>query len=163
MPLLDRTGEIDDFWPRIGPETPLPPKGRALIDPDRLEEAATRPLELGLHIANDTDPATLRPWFGRLALISVAFPSFADGRGFSIARRLREAGFLGRLRATGPVIADQFGYLLACGFDEVAIPDAVAARQPVAQWLDRLGAVSLQYQRGLPGRGPILERRHGNA
>lgn len=163
MLLLDRTGEIDDLWPRFGAEAALPDRGRALVARERLEEAAARPLELGLDIPNDADPAALAPWFGRLALISVAFPSFADGRGFSLARRLRDLGFLGRLRASGPVIADQFGYLLACGFDEVAVPDAVAGRQPAAQWLAQLTAVTLQYQRGLPGRGPILERRHGHA
>jgi len=163
MLLLDRTGTIDDLWPRIPDEAPLPTRGRALVGPDRLEAAAALPLELGVEIANDADPAALAPWFPRLALIEVAFPSFADGRGFSVARRLRDLGFLGRLRAHGPVIADQFAYLLACGFDEVAVPDTVAARQPAAQWMDRLGAVSLQYQRGLPGRGPILERRRAHA
>ena len=30
------------------------------------------------------------PWFERVSLISVAFPSFADGRGFSLAWALRE-------------------------------------------------------------------------
>lgn len=157
--LLDPTGPIDDLWPAFGADTPLPPGGRALIGPDRLEEAAALPLELGLHIDNDADVAALAPWFPRLALISVAFPNFADGRGFSLAQRLRALGFIGRLRATGPVIADQFTYLLQCGFDEVAVPDAVAERQPAEQWLDRIGAVSLGYQRGIAGRGSILEQR----
>ena len=163
MLLLDRTGEIDDLWPRICDETPLPTKGRALIGPGRLEAAAKLPVELGLAIANDTPVREVAPWFSRLALIEVAFPSFADGRGFSVARCLRDLGFPGRLRAHGPVIADQFAYLLACGFDEVAVHDAVAARQPAAQWMDRLGAISLQYQRGPAGRGPILERRRSHA
>ena len=163
MLLLDRTGAIDDLWPRIPAETPLPARGRALVPADRLAEAAPLPLELGVEIDTDSDPADLAPWFGRLALIAVAVPGFADGRGFSIARRLRDRGFPGRLRASGPVIADQFGYLLACGFDEVAVPDSVAARQPAAQWMARLEAVSLQYQRGLPGRRPILDRRRTHA
>lgn len=163
MLLLDRTGEIDDLWPRIGDGEALPSRGRVLIGLDRFDEAARLPVEIGVEIANDTDPKTLAPLFGRLALIAVDFPGFADGRGFSIARCLRDLGFPGRLRAAGPVITDQFGYLLACGFDEVAVPDTVAARQPADQWMARLGAVSLQYQRGLPGRGPILERRWSSA
>ena len=31
-----------------------------------------------------------------------------DGRGFSIGARLRAMGYVGRLRAAGPLIADQF-------------------------------------------------------
>ena len=161
MLLLDRTGEIDELWPRIVPEAPLPDRGRVLVDLARLEEAAPLPIEIGVHVPNDSDPAALAPWFARLALLSVDFPAFSDGRGFSIARRLRALGFPGRLRASGPVIADQFGYLLQCGFDEVAVPDEIAARQPVESWLAALGGITLGYQRGIPGRAPILERRLG--
>jgi uncharacterized protein (DUF934 family) len=159
MLLLDQTGVIDDLWPRFSADAPLPERGRALVDLDRLGEALDTPLELGVHIPNDTDPATLAPQFGRLAMISVAFPSFADGRGFSIGQGLRARGFLGRLRASGPVISDQFPFLLQTGFDEVALPDSVASRQPVEHWLGQRPRVSLSYQRGLAGRGSILDAR----
>ncbi|MEO0621012.1 MAG: DUF934 domain-containing protein [Pseudomonadota bacterium] len=158
MLLLDRTGVIDDLWPRIGEEDPLPEAGRALVDYRRLGEAAKTGLELGLHLPNDTEPDALVDRFGRLALISVEFPSFADGRGFSIGRCLRDRGFAGRLRASGPVIADQFAYLLEVGFDEVAVADSVAARQGVESWLAALGEITLGYQRGI-GRPSILDQR----
>ena len=45
------------------------------------------------------------------------------------------AAITGLLRASGPLFSDQFPQALACGFDEVEIPDANAARQPVEQWL----------------------------
>jgi uncharacterized protein (DUF934 family) len=159
MLLIDRTGEIDDLWPRVEGDAPLPARGRALVDLARLAEAEASGLEIGVHIPPDTAADTLAPHFRRLALVSVGFPSFSDGRGFSIARRLRALGYRGRLRASGPVIADQFAYLLDCGFDEAAVPAGVAARQPVASWLAALGAISLGYQRGLAGRSSILERR----
>ena len=76
----------------------------------------------------------MKPHFDRLSLISVDFPSFTDGRGFSIGHCLRALGYQGRLRATGPVISDQFDFLLACGFDEVSLPDTVAGRQPPEHW-----------------------------
>jgi len=161
MLLLDATGPIADPWRRIEGEAPLPADGQALIDLDRLEEAAQGGLTLGVHVPNTTDPHALVPAFPRLALISVEFPSFADGRGFSIGRCLRHLGWRGRMRATGPVIADQFGYLLQVGFDEVAVDATVAARQTADQWMAALGAVSLGYQRGVGLRGPILDRRHG--
>jgi uncharacterized protein (DUF934 family) len=58
----------------------------------------------------------------------------ADGRGFSIASRLRAMGYRGRLRAAGPLVADQFGIARRVGFDEIELPEALAERQPEAQW-----------------------------
>ncbi|GMG82824.1 hypothetical protein LNKW23_20370 [Paralimibaculum aggregatum] len=159
MRIIDATGPIDDLWPRIGAGEPLPEAGRALVERDRLGEALASGLELGLHLPPDTEPADIEPHFGRLAMISVGFPSFADGRGFSIGRSLRQRGFLGRLRASGPVIADQFAYLLECGFDEVAIPEEVARRQPPESWLSQSAAITFGYQRGIAGRGSILDQR----
>lgn len=160
MLLLDRTGPIDDLWPHYSGEEPLPAQGRALVDLDRYDEAAGTPLEIGVHVPNDTAPASLEPRLGRIAMISVDFPGFADGRGFSIGRTLRRLGFAGRLRASGPVIADQFAALIACGYDEVAVPESVARRQGAARWLEERDRVTLGYQRGL-GEGSILDRRRG--
>ncbi|MEM9196688.1 MAG: DUF934 domain-containing protein [Pseudomonadota bacterium] len=114
---------------------------------------------LGVHVENSVSVAALQPLHGRVGLISIAFPSFSDGRGFSIAKQLRGAGFRGRLRATGPVIADQFAYLLECGFDEVETPERLDARQPQPQWDAALALVSLSYQPGYPGRRSILDAR----
>ena len=52
-------------------------------------------------LASDEDPEALADRLGTLGLIRVTFPSFADGRGFTLARRLRGMGYTGRLRATG--------------------------------------------------------------
>jgi uncharacterized protein (DUF934 family) len=100
-------------------------------------EALARPGEaFAILLPNDADPTALAPRFGRIALIAVAFPGFADGRGLSLAQRLRALGYTGRLRARGHVIADQFPRARAVGFDEVEIDEALAARQPEAQWLE---------------------------
>ena len=69
--------------------------------------------------------------------IRIAFPSFADGRGFTLARRLRQMGFAGHLRATGHVLADQYAMVRRSGFDDVEIDRDLAARQPEDQWLAR--------------------------
>ncbi|MAD57713.1 MAG: oxidoreductase [Porticoccus sp.] len=51
-------------------------------------------------------------------LIAVNFPTFTDGRGFSIGRLLRERyEFNGQLRAIGNPIQDQLFYLMRCGFN----------------------------------------------
>ncbi len=158
--LLDASGLIEDHWPRLGDEAPLPEQGYVLVPLDRLDEAfAAECLHVGVEIANDVDPTRITAHSQRIGLVSILFPSFADGRGFSVARRLRDLGFVGRLRASGPVIADQFAYLMACGFDEVRLPDSVAQRQPVAHWLAQHDRVSLAYQRGRSGKISILDQR----
>ena len=158
--LLDARGEIEDRWPAIADHEPLPPQGRALLPLVRMPEALkVEALEIGVDMPNNADPRRLSEEFNRIALVAVEFPGFSDGRGFSIAAVLRELGYAGRLRAAGPVIADQFAYLLACGFDEVHVPDTVALRQPVEQWLAQLSRVTLAYQRGRPVRASILDQR----
>lgn len=121
----------DDFAPATA-DAPL--AAGVLISLDRLPAATAS--DLAVLVENDAEPEALAPWLDRLALIAVRFPSFADGRGFSLARRLRALGYAGRLRAQGHVIVDQYAYARACGFDEIAIDDAQAARQPEAQWLN---------------------------
>jgi len=97
-------------------------------------EQSNEPL-LAVRVPNDTDAATLAPHIEKISLLAIEFPSSHDGRGFSLARRLRRLGYDGELRARGQVIADQFAHALACGFDAVEIDDALAARQPEEQWL----------------------------
>ncbi len=91
------------------------------------------PLILTLDIT--VDPAALSPWFDRLALIVLPFGSSADGRGFSLAERLRALGYRGRIRAKGHILADQFRAALRVGIDEVEISDAQAERMPEAHWM----------------------------
>ncbi|MBI1172129.1 DUF934 domain-containing protein [bacterium] len=106
------------------------------------ETAAVKLAEIASHkgaldLAHTDDPAEVLPWLAGLTLIRVGFPSFSDGRAFTIARRLRMAGYKGELRALGPVIADQYAMARRVGFDSVEIPDEIAARQPEPQWLFR--------------------------
>ncbi len=103
-----------------------------------------------LDIGPDTDPDAV-PLCPRLAMIRVDFPSFADGRGFTIARQLRLRGFSGRLRARGHVLSDQYAMARRCGFDEVEIDATLAARQPEAEWLARADWRSHDYQARLRG------------
>ena len=97
-------------------------------------------------LGHTDDPEALAPFLGDLTLIRVAFPAFNDGRAFTIARRLRELGYTGTLRANGPVIVDQYPMARRVGFDQVEIPDELAARQPQDQWLLRADWQAHDYQ-----------------
>jgi uncharacterized protein (DUF934 family) len=120
---------------------------------EELETASETALagQIGVVIDNSTDPEVLQPWLERLDVIAIRFPSFADGRGFSIARQLRQIGYTGTLRATGRLIADQYGHARRVGFDEVAISHDLAARQPEDQWVARADWQNHFYQKRLLG------------
>ncbi|MCT4557969.1 MAG: DUF934 domain-containing protein [Pelagimonas sp.] len=101
-------------------------------------------------LPSDTDPETLT-FDGGTQMIRIDFPSFADGRGFTLARLLRLRGYTGRLRARGHVIADQYAMARRSGFDEVEISDDLAARQPEEDWIFRSDWRKHDYQARLRG------------
>jgi len=103
------------------------------------------------------DARDLLPHLERIRLVVVNFPSFGDGRGYSSARVLREAGFSGELRAVGDVLVDQIGYLRRCGFDSFE-PNQPLDPDDVENALNRWPDV---YQPTTDGRTPIWNLRHG--
>ena len=104
-----------------------------------------------LDLGCDTTPSELSERLETAQMIRIDFPSFADGRGFTIARQLRLMGYRGRLRARGHVLADQYAMARRAGFDEVEISDDLARRQPEDQWLARADWQANDYQSRLRG------------
>lgn len=102
------------------------------------------------------DARELLPHLDRLALVEIAFPSYRDGRGYSAARILREAGYRGELRAQGDVLVDQLFFMRRCGFDSFA-PEKPLDPTVLARSLSRYDAV---YQRASDGRSPVWAARH---
>ncbi len=105
----------------------------------------------GVDLASDTAPERLVEALAA-PLVRIDFPSFADGRGFTLAAELRRLGFDGRLRAMGHVIADQYAMARRAGFDEVEISDDLAKRQPEDQWRARADWRAHDYQSRLRGK-----------
>jgi uncharacterized protein (DUF934 family) len=110
-----------------------------------------------VRLESDEDARALIPHLERLALIEVSFPAFRDGRGYSSARILREAGYAGELRAAGDVLVDQIWPMRRCGFDSFA-PDKPLDAAAVERALGRYDAV---YQKAADGRTPVWALRHG--
>lgn len=103
------------------------------------------------------DARALLPHLGQIRLVEVNFPVFGDGRGYSSARILREAGYDGEIRAVGDVLVDQIAYMKRCGFDAFE-PDAPLDPADVDNALTRWPDV---YQPTVDGRVPIWSLRHG--
>ncbi len=106
------------------------------------------------------DARALLPHLDRLALVEVTFPAFTDGRGFSSARILREAGYKGELRASGDIGVDMLGHLERVGFDAIAPKDRLDpadAERAFATWPQVYQATVVD------GRKPIWALRHPEA
>ena len=130
MPTLIRRGAI---------ENPSTPEGGEVL---RLE-----PHE---------DPAALAGRFASAARVEVNFPKFTDGRGYSIARLLRERfGYAGELRAVGDVQRDQLFYLSRVGFDAFLLRDGEDAEGALAALED----FSEAYQSSVERPRPLFRRR----
>lgn len=103
------------------------------------------------------DARELLPHLDRLRLIEVSFPAFGDGRGYSAARILREAGYAGELRATGDVLVDQIGHMVRCGFDSFAPEqplDPIALKAALSRFPHR-------YQKAVDPVRAVWAERHG--
>jgi uncharacterized protein (DUF934 family) len=114
---------------------------------------------LGVLIDGGDDPDALNGDLERFDLIAINFPQFTDGRGYSLARLLRERyGYRGELRAVGDVIADNLFFLASCGFDAFALkgaPDEAALSAALAH----LGDFSDSYQSSVTRPQPLFRRR----
>lgn len=103
------------------------------------------------------DARALLSHLDQIKLVEVNFPVFGDGRGYSAARVLREAGYEGEIRAVGDVLVDQIGFMRRCGFDSFEPDKAIDeadAKAAFERWPD-------VYQPTTDGRTPIWTKRHG--
>ena len=103
------------------------------------------------------DARELLARLGQLSLVEVTFPAFRDGRGYSAARILREAGYKGELRAAGDVLVDQVPLMRRCGFDSFA-PNVPLDEAVIAASLARYDHV---YQGAADSAVPVWKLRHG--
>ena len=162
MALISDGRFIEDGWRRLADEEALPKSGKVVVSLARLDHALAHlpdGVALGVIAPNTTEPSALAAALPRLQLVEIAFPAFADGRGFSLARLIRRAGFKGELRASGRLLADQYTHALGCGFDTIEIPDDLAERQGESQWQAARAAYGRTYQRGYIAGGSILDAR----
>lgn len=140
-------------------ECPLP-SGNVLVslgewktDKARLME---QPQQIGVWLKSSDEPAELEDDLASLSIIAVHFPTFADGRGYSIARLLRERyNYRGEIRAIGDVLRDQLFYMKRCGFDAFAVRED----RDIENALQGLTDFSEVYQTSIEQPLPLFKRR----
>ena len=90
------------------------------------------------------DPAAVADRLDRVARVEVNFPKYGDGRGYSIARILRNRyGYKGELRAVGQVARDHLYYMESVGFDAFELRPGEDAEEALTGFDD----FSVSYQR----------------
>lgn len=111
--------------------------------------------DIGVWFASDERPEQLKEDAARLPLIAVDFPSFADGRGYSIAFNLRtRLGYEGELRAIGDVLRDQLFYMQRVGFNAFATRED----RSIEDALKGLSDFSDAYQTSWDQKTPLFRR-----
>lgn len=112
--------------------------------------------KIGLLLEGDHNLQEQNEGIADFALITINFPGFMDGRGFSVARLLRERyGFTGELRASGGVIRDQLCYLQRCGFSSFDLDADINIEAAV----ESLNDFSEGYQISVDLPTPLFRRR----
>ncbi len=111
--------------------------------------------DIGVWFASDERAEDLGAAATTLPLIAIDFPSFTDGRGYSIAYQLRaRLGFEGELRAIGDVLRDQLFYMQRVGFNAFA----PRADRSIEDALKGLTDFSDTYQTSWDQKTPLFRR-----
>ena len=138
----------------------VPPAGDVIVPlalwPTARDALVSRPGRVGVWLEGEHDPADIAADLDHLHVIAVRFVSFTDGRGYSIARLLRERyGWRGELRAIGDIQRDQVFYLARCGFDSLALREGEDVETALAAFND----FSESYQTAVDRPVPLFRRR----
>jgi uncharacterized protein (DUF934 family) len=151
--LIDRNGlPADDTWTYLGADAQIPAgaandaRHDTVLPLDAWLAANERGVApAGIRVQGHDDPARIAALLPQLELVVIEFPKTRDGRGFTLAKVLREKwNFQGAIRAAGPLLPDQLAMLWACGFDSLLSPSEV----PTARW--REAALAAQARAGRP-------------
>ncbi|MBA3455729.1 MAG: DUF934 domain-containing protein [Deltaproteobacteria bacterium] len=119
------------------------------------ETLLARHAAVGVRVPSDKLPSDI-PDLQRLALIAIEFPKFTDGRGYSVARMLRQRhAYRGELRAVGWVLRDQLLYLERCGFNAFEMKPG----KPLDSGLEAFSEFSVRYQADVDDPRPLYRRR----
>lgn len=149
-----------DVWVLLDDDAPVPEAGSVMVSLvrwlDERKSLSRRSEGVGVWLAADGDVELLGERSAGLALISLQFPRFQDGRAYSQARLLRERyGYCGELRAKGNVLRDQLAFMVRCGFDSFDLSERIN----LADIKQALGEISVWYQPAGDDRSPAYQLR----
>ena len=157
--LINLTDVLENNWVIVSDvEAPLP-EGKILVPGDYwLENRETLKArkDVGVLLLGDANPLDFADDISSIELFAVNFPAFADGRGYSIARLLRERlDYQGEIRATGDVLIDQLNFMKRCGFSTFLLKEGLSGEKA----LDYFATFSDPYQLANDLPTPLFRRK----
>ncbi len=160
MPNIIKNGAIIEDTYHVITDAGVLPMADIVVSLDvwlqQRHEVLAHPHKKGIMLKPDQHPEVIVDDLAHLNIIALAFPAFADGRGYSYAVLLRQRyGFKGELRATGDIFKDNMFYLKRCGFDSFA----VRADKDLQVALQGLQDFSECYQASTDESTPLYRRR----
>lgn len=97
---------------------------REILSAADLLGGTARPAPLGVRLEPGFSVETIADILPDVAMISVVFPKFTDGRGYSMGWLLRNRfGYHGEMRAIGDILFDEMQFMGRCGFNAFEIVD----------------------------------------
>lgn len=147
MALVRDNRIVTDPYRDVSADDALPAAGALLVSLEQWrthrDRLARHPDPLGLRLRSDQHPDEIADDLDRFAVIALEFPTFRDGRAYSVARLLRQRhGFTGELRAVGDVLLDQLHFMQRVGFDAFEIN----GEDPLGAYRQAAGEFSVWYQ-----------------
>jgi uncharacterized protein (DUF934 family) len=159
--VIIKNGELlKDSWQLVPKDVAVLPAGKDQILPLALwlqeSEALVGRNDIGVWFdSEDLPTAEMAIGLQKLPLVAVNFPVFTDGRGFSIARLLRERfHYQGELRAVGYMLRDQLCFMKRCGFNSFDLPENIDP----AEALSSLNDFTEYYQTSVDQPQPLFRR-----
>lgn len=164
MPKLLKDQQIsnDDFLIlQQDPEEPILPEGNVLLHVSSIDQAikanGLHNGQVGIWFDSGDEPETVANTLDQFEIIAINFPGFMDGRGYSLARLLRERfDYRGDIRAVGDILVDQLYYLKRCGFSSFRLRED----QHPDYALAALTTFTSDYQTAADKTLPVYRLRH---
>lgn len=153
----------EDSWVSVEGDQPIPDGEDVIVSLPVFEQNRHVLLtrnngRLGVYLEAGEQVTAIAEDLDQLGLVSLDFPSFADGRAFSKARLLRDKfGFDGQIRATGDVRIDQVAHMRRSGCDALLI-----SHQPTIDGLmdAKDPGLKLHYQPAVGDTGISVPGKH---
>ncbi len=131
--LINQTSALDNNWTLVEEPNSGLPSGEVLVPaPYWLDNQAALAQRgnVGIWFAGDADLAEYLELITDVPVIAINFPAFANGRGYSLARLIKErSDFKGELRAMGDVLLDQLFFMKRCGFDTYLLSEGLSSEK----------------------------------
>ncbi len=145
MAQLLKDGQVtDNTWTLVAEDAAELPAGDILVPLNLWQQQGSELAQhggtVGVWLVGNEEIETVAELLIKAPVVAIQFPKFVDGRGFSMARLLRERyGYQGEIRAIGEIIRDQLYLLQRCGFNAFefgAEVDLAEARKSLADFSD---------------------------